>query len=84
MMPGMDSPATLAALRGTAAFAETPVAFMTAKVQTRDVQQFLELGAIAVIPKPFQAMELAGQIRAIWDGIARPIQTPASGDEDSR
>ena len=67
MMPGMDGPSTLKALRGLPATANTPVIFMTAKVQAAEVAQYRELGAIDVIHKPFDPMELAAQINRIWE-----------------
>ena len=67
MMPGMDGPSTLKALRELPATADTPVIFMTAKVQAAEVAQYLGLGALQVIPKPFDAMELSAQIRRIWE-----------------
>ena len=67
MMPGMDGPSTLKALRELPATAHTPVIFMTAKVQTAEVAQYMELGALHVIPKPFDPMELSAQIRRIWE-----------------
>ena len=67
MMPGMDGPTTLKALRELPATAHTPVIFMTAKVQTAEVAQYMELGALQVIPKPFDPMELSAQIRRIWE-----------------
>ena len=67
MMPGMDGPSTLKALRELPATAHTPVIFMTAKVQTAEVAQFMGLGALQVIPKPFDPMELSAQIQRIWD-----------------
>lgn len=67
MMPGMDGPRTLKALREQAALAHTPVAFMTAKVQPQEVAHYKSLGALDVIPKPFDPMALAGQVRRIWD-----------------
>ena len=67
MMPGMDGPSTLKALRELPATAHTPVIFMTAKVQTAEVAQYMELGALQVIPKPFDPMELSAQIRRIWE-----------------
>ncbi len=66
MMPGMDGPSTLKALRALPATAGTPVIFMTAKVQAAEVAQFRELGAIDVIHKPFDPMELSAQISRIW------------------
>ena len=67
MMPGMDGPSTLKALRELPATANTPVIFMTAKVQAAEVAQYRELGAIDVIHKPFDPMELAAQINRIWE-----------------
>ncbi|MBC7597757.1 MAG: response regulator [Polaromonas sp.] len=67
MMPGMDGPSTLKALRELPATANTPVIFMTAKVQAAEVAQYRELGAIDVIHKPFDPMELATQINRIWE-----------------
>jgi len=66
MMPGMDGPSTLKALRALPATADTPVIFMTAKVQAAEVAQYRELGAIDVIHKPFDLMELSAQISRIW------------------
>lgn len=66
MMPGMDGPATLAALREVQALKDTPVIFMTAKVQPGEIQLYRELGALDVISKPFDPMTLAEQVRTIW------------------
>jgi CheY-like chemotaxis protein len=66
MMPGMDGPSTLKALRELPATADTPVIFMTAKVQAAEVAAYKALGAIDVIPKPFDPMELSAQIQRIW------------------
>ena len=77
MMPGMDGPATLAALRAMPELASVPAIFMTAKVQPREVAQLESLGALGVIAKPFNPMALAGQINALWakqdntQGVAR-------------
>ncbi len=67
MMPGMDGPSTLKALRELSALANTPVAFMTAKVQPQEVAQYKAIGARDVIAKPFDPMNLASQVRAIWE-----------------
>lgn len=68
MMPGMDGPSTLAALRGFDGLKATPVAFMTAKVQPHEVQQLKALGAVGVIAKPFDPMTLSDQVRELWLG----------------
>lgn len=69
MMPGMDGPATLKAIRRIPGFEQTPVVFMTAKVQPEEVREYLALGAVDVIPKPFDPMLLSDQIRAIWERL---------------
>jgi len=66
MMPEMDGPATLKELRKNPLLAMTPVVFMTAKVQPAEISIYKELGAIDVIPKPFDPMTLAERVRAIW------------------
>jgi two-component system OmpR family response regulator len=66
MMPGMDGPATLSALRTLPQTAHTPVIFMTAKVQKNEIEDYKKLGAIDVIPKPFDPMTLAELVREIW------------------
>lgn len=67
MMPSMDGPATLQAIRGLPDYATTPAVFMTAKVQSEEVQSYLAMGAAGVIPKPFDPLTLADQIREIWN-----------------
>ncbi|MEN3362894.1 MAG: hypothetical protein V7606_168 [Burkholderiales bacterium] len=66
MMPGMDGPTTLVALRRLAQTAGTPAVFMTAKVQGRETAHYKSLGAVGVIAKPFDPMQLAEQVRALW------------------
>lgn len=65
MMPGMDGPTTLTRLREMPHLADVPAIFMTAKVQPAEIAHYRSLGAIDIIVKPFDAMELAGQLRAI-------------------
>ncbi|WCL48523.1 response regulator [Leptospira sp. GIMC2001] len=67
MMPEMDGPTTLERIRTLKEFANTPVIFITAKVQSNEIQHFLNLGAIAVITKPFDPMKLASEIEEIWN-----------------
>ena len=63
MMPVMDGPATLARLRECLQTVNIPVVFMTARVQTRDLEHFRSLGATGVIAKPFNPMMLANSVR---------------------
>ena len=46
MMPGMDGPSTLAALREHVALKAVPVIFMTAKVQQDEIAHYRALGAM--------------------------------------
>jgi len=65
-MPGMDGPATLEALRRVRETAETPVIFMTAKVQPGEIEAYKALGAIGVIPKPFSPVDMPAEIGRLW------------------
>jgi CheY-like chemotaxis protein len=66
MMPGMDGPTTLKALKELPELANTPAIFMTAKVQPAEVAEYKALGALDVIAKPFDPMTLSENIKAIW------------------
>jgi CheY-like chemotaxis protein/HPt (histidine-containing phosphotransfer) domain-containing protein len=63
MMPILDGPTTLARLRENARTADIPVVFMTARAQSRELELFRSLGAVGVIPKPFDPMTLAASVR---------------------
>lgn len=67
MMPEMDGPTTLQALRTLSETAAIPVIFMTAKVQPNEVAQYKAMGALEVVAKPFDPMTLAAQIQTIWE-----------------
>tara|TARA_R110002020_G_scaffold258934_3_gene472793 strand:+ start:316 stop:708 length:393 start_codon:yes stop_codon:yes gene_type:complete len=67
MMPGMDGPNTMASLRQLKTLQKVPVIFMTAKVQPKEVEQLISLGAESVIAKPFDPMTLSSQVRSIWE-----------------
>ncbi len=65
MMPNMDGPATLAMLRANPITAGIPVIFMTAKAMPHEVARLHELGAAAVLTKPFDPASLPEEIRRI-------------------
>ncbi len=67
MMPGMDGPATLEALRKIESLKHTPAVFLTAKVLPTEIRRYKELGALEVIAKPFDPMALSDQVRALWN-----------------
>ena len=62
MMPGMDGPATVKALRENHATAAIPIILLTAKVQPMDRIRFESLGVNGLIAKPFDPMELPAEI----------------------
>lgn len=66
VMPGMDGPATLATLRAHPATTDLPVFFVTALEGAAEQAALLSLGAAGIIPKPFDLMGLAGQVRDAW------------------
>ncbi len=66
MMPDMDGPSTLKALRHIPQTATTPVIFMTAKVQPHEIKEYIAMGAIGVIAKPFDPMILSQTIITLW------------------
>lgn len=68
MMPGMDGPATLRALRQVPGLETVPVIFMTARLQRSEIAEYRALGAAGVIPKPFDPMTLSEQIADILNG----------------
>ena len=69
MMPEMDGPTTLRKLRDISGLQDIPAIFMTARVQPHEIQEYISMGAIDVIAKPFDPMTLSSQIREIWDKV---------------
>ena len=79
MMPVMDGPETLVQLRESATTASIPVIFMTARAQAREVDHFRSLGAVGVIPKPFDAMTLAASVRSYVQPAHDPLDDLRAG-----
>lgn len=67
MMPEMDGPTTLENLRKLDNTRDTPVIFMTAKVQASEVSFYKSLGALGVITKPFDPILLPDQVIKLWE-----------------
>ncbi|MCW2952838.1 MAG: response regulator receiver protein [Conexibacter sp.] len=61
-MPGLDGPATLAALRADPATMRLPVIFMTGSIDAASYERLALLGAIEIFAKPFELVSLAGRI----------------------
>jgi DNA-binding response OmpR family regulator len=64
MMPGMDGPETLRAMREQGLGENVTVLFITARAQSPETARLLSIGASGVIAKPFDPMTLASSLRA--------------------
>ncbi|UKO98562.1 response regulator [Nostoc sp. UHCC 0870] len=62
MMPDMDGIATFEKLQANPATKAIPVILLTAKIQASDRRRYSQLGMITAIAKPFNPLELAGQV----------------------
>lgn len=67
MMPEVDGPMTLAALREEESLTEHPVIFITARIQASEIKELLALGVNGVIRKPFNPVTLAEEITSLVD-----------------
>lgn len=67
MMPGLNGPETLAALRLLKQMKGVPVVFMTAKAMPNEVEDLLQHGATGVIVKPFDPVRLPQDVRIYWE-----------------
>ena len=66
MMPEMDGPQTLQNIRSMPRGNAVPAVFMTARVQVHERKSYMQLGALGVIPKPFDPMTRSDQIAEMW------------------
>lgn len=64
MMPRMDGPQTLQALRAMRDLPAFAVVFLTAKVLPAELERLAQLGASAILTKPFRIRELVAALRA--------------------
>lgn len=62
MMPDMDGITTFQQLQDNPATKAIPVILLTAKIQASDRRRYEQVGTIAAIAKPFNPLELAGQV----------------------
>ncbi len=62
-MPGMDGISTLQALKEDARTRNIPVVFMSATVQTDEIEAYKRMDVVGVISKPFDPLQLPNQVR---------------------
>lgn len=67
MMPVMDGIQTFHEIRKHPVLSQTPIVFMTAKVQASETAEYRQLGAIDVIAKPFDPLTLGQKLETLWD-----------------
>jgi CheY-like chemotaxis protein len=67
MMPGMDGPSTLEKIRQIPEALKIPVIFLTAKVQTHEIEQYTSMGVIGILTKPFNPTTISQEITKLWE-----------------
>jgi len=65
MMPALDGPATLEALRADERTRRIPVVFLTAKARPAERDRLAGLDVAGVLSKPFDPIALPDQIRSV-------------------
>jgi CheY-like chemotaxis protein len=65
-MPEMNGGEVLEALRSNDETRHFPVVFMTASLMPKHVGKLMELGALGVLPKPFDPVTLGDEVQKIW------------------
>ena len=65
-MPGMNGAEVFAEIRKSEACGDVPVIFMTASLMPKHVERLRHLGALDVLPKPFDPLTLAERVQRIW------------------
>jgi CheY-like chemotaxis protein len=83
MMPGMDGPATLAALKSNNDTKDIPVIFLTARAMNNEVERLRQMGARGILTKPFDPTSLATQVRSILDTTDKDCNSVAI-DKDKK
>jgi len=66
MMPNMDGISVCKSLRSKPETEKLPIIMLSGKTHLNADDALLAESAIAVIPKPFDPMELANKIKEIW------------------
>ena len=71
MLPQMDGWQVAERLLEQPETAEIPIVFLTARAELGDRARGLEIGGIDYLTKPFNPVELAGQIRDLLERVRR-------------
>lgn len=79
MMPHMDGPTALKALRSKPKFVNIPAVFMTAKIQPQAIEEYKAIGATCILAKPFSPLSLAEVLTQIWEEYYERIDSKKTG-----
>ncbi len=71
LMPGMTGTDVMAALRERGWTANIPIVFVTASAWQKDIDRFVEAGALGIIAKPFDPLTLAETVRSFAEQAKR-------------
>jgi len=63
MMPIMDGFSVCKIVKNTPQISDTPIIFLTAKIDIQSVEEGFKLGAVDYITKPFHALELKSRVK---------------------
>ena len=67
MMPEMDGPEVCRRLKNNSLTTSIPVIFLTARSQQAEIARGLAMGAAGYIVKPFDALTLGDEVRALLE-----------------
>jgi CheY-like chemotaxis protein len=68
-MPGLDGPTLIGKLRENPKISHIPVILMSASITDDERMSYANLGATAVISKPFDAMRLPKELQALVENL---------------
>ncbi|MGA7938028.1 MAG: response regulator [Kovacikia sp.] len=76
-MPGMNGVETFQQLQANSQTQAIPVIFLTAKVQPAEQAEYKHLGAVGLIIKPFDPVQIAKEISQLlgWSSPINPYQS---------
>ena len=68
MMPQLDGPGVLSQVRSLPGHGETPVIFMTAQTNDRELSRLVALSGVGVVIKPFDPLTLPERVKGLLEG----------------
>ena len=70
MMPNMNGVETLEAIRKMEDYSKIPAIFLTARASVDQNEELLDAGALDVIVKPFDPLELGREVKQLLSGAS--------------